>query len=126
VIGYSRTNGGPLPLAVGDTIDTGSQVQNINSVALIPFGLGTGILEGQSHQLGTVTFHKDTLVNEEFELLVGVFGPTDDVLNLNGDVINADTTFNSAFLINVPEPGALSMLILGLGGLSLVGRGRRS
>ncbi|MCH7645124.1 MAG: PEP-CTERM sorting domain-containing protein [Myxococcales bacterium] len=115
-----------LPLSVGDTIDTGSQVQNINSLALIPFLFGVGILEGQSHQLGTVTFHKETLVNEEFELLVGVFGPTDDVLDLDGNVINATTTFNSAFLINVPEPGALPMLILGLGGLSLVGRGRRS
>ena len=130
VIAFSSTPtafGEALPLTVGDTTDTGSRIDNINSVALIPFGLGTGLVaEGDSHMLGTVTFHKDTLVNETFEIRVDTNGPTDAVLNLAGDEIQNDSTFNSAFLINVPEPGALSMLILGLGGLSLVGRGRRS
>ncbi len=126
VIAFSSTNGGPLPLALGLTTDTGSRIDNINSVALIPFGLGTGLAAGDSHMLGTVTFHKDVLVNQTFEIRVDTNGPTDGVLNLAGEEIQGTSTFNSAFLINVPEPGALSMLILGLGGLSLVGRGRRS
>jgi hypothetical protein len=28
--------------------------------------------------------------------------------------------------MNVPEPGAISLLIMGLGGMMLAGRGRRS
>ena len=126
VIAFSSTAGGPLPLTLGSTIDTGSRVENINSVALISLGLGTGLQDGESHQLGTVTFHKDVLVAGDFEIRVDANGATDAVLDFDGNEIQDTTTFNSAFLINVPEPGALSMLILGLGGLSLVGRGRRS
>ncbi len=126
VVAFASTAGGPLPIALGgEPNDTGSQIQNISSVAFPPF-VGVGIVEGQSHQLGTVTFHKDVLIAGTFELRSGVFGPTDDVLRLDGVVINDTTTFNSAMLINVPEPGALSMLMLGLAGLTLAGRGRRS
>ena len=118
--------GGALPLTVGDTTDTGSRIDNINSVALIPFGLGTGLVaEGDSHMLGTVTFHKDVLVNETFEIRVDTNGPTDGVLNLAGEEIQNTSTFNSAFLINVPELGALPLLIM-VGGMMLAGRGRRS
>ena len=60
-------------------------------------------MAGESHQLGTVTFHKDALIAGTFELRSGVFGPTDDVLDLSGRVINDTTTFNSAFLVNVSE-----------------------
>ena len=130
VLGFASTpsegNDSPMPIMVGTTSDTGSRIENINSLGLPPLGRGTGLSAGQSHQLGTVTFHKSALLIDTFEITVDVNGPTDDVLNFFGDVINATTTFNSAFLINVPEPGALSMLILGLGGLSLAGRGRRS
>jgi hypothetical protein len=128
VLGYSNTPGGSsLPVTLGDAIDTGSRVEGINSFAALFFGLGTGLLAGQSHQLGTVTFLKSAgALNGTFEIRSDANGVTDGVVNLDGSDGNAGTTFNSAFLINVPEPGALSLLVLGLGGLGLMGRGRRS
>jgi hypothetical protein len=58
-------------------------------------------MAGESHQLGTVTFHKDALIDGTFEIRSGVFGPNDDVLDRSGRVINDTTTFNSAFLLDV-------------------------
>ena len=124
VIGYASTSGGGLPLTIGLTTDTGSRINNINSLALIPLGLGTGITDGQSHQLGTVTFHTDALVIGMFEIRVDTNGPTDGVLNLAGDEIQATSTFNSAFLIIIPEPGGLELLGLGLAMLALPRRRR--
>ena len=125
VIGYMATPGSAFPISFSPPIDTGSRVENINTVALIFSGIGTGLQDGQSAQLGTVTFHKDTLVAETFVITSDILGGADSILDFDGNVIN-NAIFNSAVLMNVPEPGALSMLILGLGGLSLVGRGRRS
>jgi hypothetical protein len=124
---FASTIGGPLPLLLGETVDTGSRVENINSASFPPY-VGTGLTAaGQSHQLGTVTFLKGAdLGNGTFTMTSDADGPTDDVLDLAGNVISADTTFNSAFLINVPEPGAIAMLAMGLGGMLLAGRGRRS
>jgi hypothetical protein len=76
--------------------------------------------------LGTVTFHKDSLVNGTFEIAVDAGGLNDGVLDGLGTDISAATTFNNAWLINVPEPGALSLLVMGVGGMLLAGRGRRS
>ncbi|MBW2715919.1 MAG: PEP-CTERM sorting domain-containing protein, partial [Deltaproteobacteria bacterium] len=90
---------------------------------------GIGLPAGNTAYLGTVTFHKDALVNGTFNIDVGVDGPigTDDIASLNPQVVISDTvTFNGASLINVPEPGALSLLVMGLGGMLLAGRGRRS
>ena len=126
VVSFASTPGGPLPFPLGTTTDTGSRVENINSGALPPY-VGTGLSVGQSHQLGTVTFNKGAAVgNGTFEIRVDANGGTDDVLNLAGGVITSTSTFNSAFLINVPEPGAIAMLAMGLGGMLLAGRGRRS
>ncbi|MBW2577014.1 MAG: PEP-CTERM sorting domain-containing protein [Deltaproteobacteria bacterium] len=124
---FAATIGGPLPLLLGTPADTGSRVENVNSASFPPY-VGTGLTAaGMSHQLGTVTFHKSAdLGNGTFELRSDANGPTDDVLNLAGGVITSTTTFNSAFLINVPEPGAIAMLAMGLGGMLLAGRGRRS
>ena len=102
VLGYASTPLFPaLPVALGEPINTGSRIENINSVALL---FGIGLFAGQSHQLGTVTFHKDVFVNGTFEIRSDANGPTDNVLDIDGDVITDTTTFNSAFLINVPEP----------------------
>ena len=121
------TNPCSLPSTLGTTTDTGSRVENINSAAIIFAGFGTGLANGQSHQLGTVTFLKSAGVgNGTFEITSDANGGTDDVLDLFGNNITDTTTFNSAFLINVPEPGALSLLVMGLGGVLLAGRGRRS
>jgi hypothetical protein len=129
VVSFLSTPSFPaLPASLGTTTDNGSRVDNINSAASIFLGFGTGLTaEGQSHQLGTITFHKSQdVVNGTFEITVDVGGPTDDVLDLDGNIISDTTTFNSAFLINVPEPGAIAMLVMGLGGVLLAGRGRRS
>ena len=107
VLGYANTpsegNDSPLPLTVGTTINTGSRVEGINSIAVIPLGLGTGLMVGQSHPLGTVTFHKDFLLNGVFEIRSDANGPTDNVLDIDGNSIISTTTFNSAFLNNVFE-----------------------
>ncbi|MCH7644931.1 MAG: thrombospondin type 3 repeat-containing protein [Myxococcales bacterium] len=108
VLGYASTpsegNDSPLPVHLVETIDTGSRVEGINSIALIPVGLGTGLMVGQSHQLGTVTFHKSVLLNGIFEIRSDANGADDAVLDLAGNEIQVDTTFNSAFLVNVSEP----------------------
>ncbi len=107
VLGYASTpsegDDSPLPFQLGPTINTGSRIGNINSVAIPPFA-GTGLLAGQSHQLGTVTFHKSVFINTIFEILVDANGLGDDVLDIDGNDITATTTFNSAFLVNVSEP----------------------
>jgi len=105
VLGYANTpsegNDSPLPLTVGTTINTGSRVEGINSIAVPPFGLGTGLAEGQSHQLGTVTFHKSALLNGTFEIRSDANSPEDGVLDIDGNAIISTTTFNSAFLVDV-------------------------
>jgi hypothetical protein len=115
-----------LPLNLSEENDTGSIVEGINSGAAPPIEQGIGLPSGVSAYLGTVTFHKDVLVNGTFDILVGTFHVDDDVLDGAGSNISASTTFNHAELINVPEPGALSLLVMGVGGMLLAGRGRRS
>jgi len=100
VVSFASTVGGPLPLLLGTTTDTGSRVENINSASFPPT-VGTGLLVGQSHQLGTVTFNKSIDVgNGTFEIRSDANGPTDDVLDLNGNVITFVTALNSAYLMN--------------------------
>ena len=105
VIGYASTPGGQLPHQLGSTTDSGTQINNIISACASSTQACNGLMAGESHQLGTVTFHKDALIAGTFELRSGVFGPTDDVLDRSGRVISDTATFNSAFLVNVvPEP----------------------
>jgi hypothetical protein len=117
-----------LPLLIGSTTNQPPYINNVNAAAAPPTGAGLGLPAGGTAYLGTVSFHKDQLVNGTFEIIVGTDGPggTDDVLDGNGGVITGTTAFNSAYLVNVPEPGALSLLVMGLGGMLLAGRGRRS
>ena len=109
VVAFQSTVGGALPLQLGTTTDTGSRVENINSAAFPPY-VGTGLSTGQSHQLGTVTFNKSAGVgNGRFEIRSDANGPTDDVLDLNGNVITFNTAFNPAILFNIqplPTPRA--------------------
>jgi hypothetical protein len=127
----STTKPGPyLPGDLGEvTNEPAGWVQNINAACCGGLA-GIGLPAGNTAYLGTVTFHKDQLINGTFDIHVGTDGPdgTDAVLSLVplGDDISGTTTFNSATLINVPEPGALSLLVMGLGGMLLAGRGRRS
>jgi hypothetical protein len=117
-----------LTFFAGTTNNIPPFIENIGAVAAPTLGSGLGLPAGQSAYLGTVSFHKDLVVNGTFELTVGTNGPTgtDDVLDGDGGVITGTTTFNSAYLVNVPEPGALSLLVMGVGGMLLAGRGRRS
>ncbi len=105
VLGFANTPGGAaLPFAFDRTTDTGSRIEGINAFCLPIIGLFPCLAAGQSHQLGTVTFHKSRLLNGIFEIRSGANGPNDDVLDIDGNVITATTTFNSAFLVNVSEP----------------------
>jgi hypothetical protein len=103
VLQYASTPGGPLPLRLTYESDTGNRIEEINSGALAPY-VGTGLTEaGQSHQLGTVTFQMGVFVDGIFEIKSDADFHWDAVLDINGNDITATTTFNSAFLINVPE-----------------------
>jgi hypothetical protein len=99
-----------LPLNVITTTNQPPFIDSINAVAAPPVGYGIGLPAGQSAYLGTVTFHKDVLVNGIFEIAVGTDGPgmTDNVLDNPGSVITATTTFNSAFLGSVSVPSYCS------------------
>ena len=105
VLGFASTPSegadSPLPLSFSRTTDTGSRVETINSLALSPPFFGTGLSAGQSHQLGTVTFHKAFFISGIFEIQSDVDSPIDGVLDGAGNEIQVDTTFNSAFLVNV-------------------------
>jgi len=96
-IAFMSTPGGALPFPLGNTIDTGTRIQNISAGALPPY-VGTGLAAGQSHQLGTVTFHNDPFRGGGVEIRSDANGPTDDVLDLAGNIITSTTTFNSAFI----------------------------
>ncbi len=101
-------NDSPLPVMAGTTINTGSRIENINSVAIPTFpGFGTGLLAGQSHQLGTVTFQTSEPLNGIFAIRSDANGPGDAVLDFEGNDITATTTFNSAFLSSCLEPTAV-------------------
>ena len=117
-----------LPLAVGTTTDQDPFVDNINAAASPPTSSGLGLPAGQSAYLGTVSFHKDLVVNGTFEITVGNNGPggTDGILDGGGADITGTTAFNSAYLVNVPEPNSLFALVTGTGGLLLARRCRKS
>jgi len=99
VIGFMNTPSEPrLPIPGTAPSDTGSRIQNISSLAFS--NLGTGLSAGQSHQLGTVTFHvNQTVPGASYEIRSDADGKMDDVLALNAYDITSTTTFNSAFLI---------------------------
>jgi len=118
---YACTLNAPFQACFQDGVDTGSQIQNMTIGAL--FG---GLGAGQTNAMGTVTFLKVANPDGTFAFPVGVLIPDDNMFDLNGASIAATSTYNPAFLVNVPEPGAIAMLAMGLGGVLLAGRGRRS
>jgi hypothetical protein len=99
VLGFASTPGGPLPLDLTATYDTGSRIEDINAGSNPPI-LGAGLSAGQSHQLGTVTFHKSFFTIGLFEIRSDADSPTGAVLDLVGNDITATTTFKSAYLVN--------------------------
>ena len=118
-----------LPLGLGTTTDTGSFIDNINAASSITLSQGFGLPAGGTAYMGTVTFHKDVLVNGTFDVVPFINTSGTDGLFDNQSppvLISGTVTYNSAQLINVPEPGALALLVMGVGGMLLAGRGRRS
>jgi len=105
VDGFMSTPDWPaLPVDVTENTDTGTRITSLDSASLPPV-VGTGLSEGQSHQLGTVTFHKTATFGGVLEIRSDANGPTDGILDLAGNNITPMTTFNSAYLIDpIPEP----------------------
>jgi len=118
-------NGWWLQQSVGTTSDIPPFIDSINALTLSSLGAGTGLPAGQSAYLGTVSFHKDQILDGTFEISVGNFGPggTDGIGNLDHQIITSTTTFNSAFV--VPEPSAMQALGSGLAMLALLHRQRQ-
>jgi hypothetical protein len=118
VVTFNSILGGGLTLGLGTTTDTGSQIRNVNAAAFVPF-VGSGLAVGASYLMGTVTFHNPGGAAGPFNI-VSTLTATDG-FTLSGG--SADSvTLNGATLTNVPEPGTVSLLALGLGGLAFAAR----
>jgi len=109
-----------LPLIVGQTRDTGSRVENVTAEVFPPF-VRTGLMSGQTWLLGTVTFATTRVSTGEFSISSMTTG-SGDILSLAGNSISGGSTFNSAVLNVIPEPGTVALVGLGLLGLAIVGR----
>jgi hypothetical protein len=80
--------------------------------------VGGGFTEAR---LGTITFQVDALPGGTLSM-VAILEPLDGIATVaGGDACVGGCTFNSGFAV-VPEPGTLSLLGMGLGGLYVVGR----
>jgi len=115
----------PIELELPQIRET--RVELINAVCICDLGIGTGLEAGQSHQLGYVTFNVALLDrSRRYEITSDADGPSDGVLDGDGNEIlpTTEITFNSAFL-ELPEPGALSVLGSGIAALALLYRRRR-
>jgi hypothetical protein len=118
--------GSALPIELEFPQIRESRVELINSVCFCDLGIGIGLEAGQSHQLGYVTFIISQLFIRTYEIHSDADGPSDGILDGDGDEILPKTaiTFNSAIL-NVPEPGGLASLEAGIAMLALLYRRRR-
>jgi hypothetical protein len=125
VTGFSNTldgfwffSPGGAPTNPGDDI-----IHAVNAGSLSCGVSGECLADTESQRIGTITFQVDALSGGSLEILVGLFDGTDGI----GDAVGGDAcdpgpcTFNSGFAV-VPEPGTLSLLSMGLGGLYMVGR----
>ena len=111
----------PLPISFGPPTDSGTQ---INSFQAFDFPPGPkGLVAGESYLLGTITFHSVTGAAGSFQIDSVIVG-TDGLSDGNFVDITGTSTYNSSFVLT-PEPGTLTLLGMGLGGLYVVGRRSR-
>ncbi len=111
--GYWFFSPGGIPTDPGDDI-----IHSVNAGSICGV-FGSCLADTESQRIGTITFRVDALPGGSLEILVGLFDGTDGVGNAVGG--DANPSFNSGFAV-VPEPGTLSLLGMGLGGLYVVGR----
>jgi hypothetical protein len=76
-------------------------------------------------RIGTVTFNVDALTGGTVAITAGLLHAFDGIGDaVGGDACSGGCTFNSG-IAAVPEPGTISLLGMGLGGLYVVGRRSR-
>jgi len=123
VTGFSNTLDGYwffspnfAPTNPGDDI-----IHSINAGSICG-SFGSCLADGESQRIGTVTFNVDALTGGTIAI-VGFLslGEGDAVGTANPPPLSANPSFNSGIAV-VPEPGTLSLLGMGLGGLYMVGR----
>jgi hypothetical protein len=116
VVTYSA-EGGSLPdTSADDTIN--------HWITAIGWGSFAPVANGATQLLGTVTFASlPAYAGGPLTISAMVVPLTSDgILDGLGIDISATTTFNNAGINAVPEPGTVSLLGMGLGGLYVVGR----
>jgi hypothetical protein len=106
VLDYASTPHGQLPLQLGATTDSGTQINDISGGCLA-FGSCQALVVGESHVLGTIQFHNAGVMGT-FEL-PSLFSDTGGVVDLRGAFVSDTTTLNSAFVSNPPESSAASI-----------------
>jgi hypothetical protein len=122
VTGFSNTLDGYWFFSPnGPATDPGDDIIHSINVGSICGSFGSCLADGESQRIGTVTFNVDALTGGTIAIVAGLFSAGDAVGTANPPPLSADPSFNNGVAI-VPEPGTLSLLGMGLGGLYMVGR----
>ncbi len=123
VTGASNTLDGYWAITLGgDPTDPGDDIIHTINAGSICGVLGSCLADGESQRIGTVTFNVDALTGGSIEIIgFLILAEGDGVGTANPPPLSANPSFNSGFAV-VPEPGTLSLLGMGLGGLYMVGR----